>query len=309
MATLDSSSPKKTTRLFRHLRTEPGEFERAKFALSSFALVLLVALICIPWLTSNQSDDYQTQLQTLTFRITDFATSKGGGKGSSWFDREAKSFYANLHGKFPKTKNEIAALKELSDELDIIATSPASEQAKLVSKFIETKAPILMERYPDVLNENPLLIWRIFGIIYWLVIFLLYAFLLRPAKGEPVFNVIDVAFLAILVEYSGGLRSWFILLFFFSLLLSAADFVSQEARVEYKDFSFGKKLIALVSPYAIALILHLFWVTSPEIMLRGAPVFDYFGRCAIYIVLAIAIWAFCRSIMQYLFRRLIKEPT
>jgi hypothetical protein len=137
--------------------------------------------------------------------------------------------------------------------------------------------------------------------VYLLVIFLLYSFRWRPSRAEPVLNILDLGFIAVLVEYTGGF-SIFLALFAGSLLLSAADFTFQERADEFKDAPLRRRLSILVLPYCIAFVLSIFWSVSDGVLLNGASVGSYLLDWVTLLSAAVVVWYFCYRVVSHITR-------
>ena len=114
-------------------------------------------------------------------------------------------------------------------------------------------------------NSSYIWAWLFSAVLYLVAEWLLYSFSsLEHRDLEPAFNVLDVSFIGILIQYSGGFRhsmtmiNFALFLYFMSVVAVALDFVRSEK-------------VSRVGLYVFALLVSLFWGVY-----QGIPNFEFF---------------------------------
>ena len=114
-------------------------------------------------------------------------------------------------------------------------------------------------------NSSYIWAWLFSAVLYLVAEWLLYSFSsLEHRDLEPAFNVLDVSFIGILIQYSGGFRhsmtmiNFALFLYFMSVVAVALDFVRSEK-------------VSRVGLYFFALLVSLFWGVY-----QGIPNFEFF---------------------------------
>jgi hypothetical protein len=293
------ATPNDQKRLFAHLDHE--ETLRARLAVQLFLSVLLVALLGAWIVFKRQGDSFEEEVRHFSYHLDKLNEVKTQANDKRWLDGEAKEIFYYVYGRTPKddSKSDRQQVEVLAKDLfSVLAADPVAQE-RPKAEFINSKIDLIKDRYPVLEFKTPIVFWFIFGAVYWLSIFLLYGFLLKPSRGEPIFNILDVGFIAVLVQYSGGLSSWFMLMFFFSLLLSAFDYAYEASLPEFSNQPRAKRFLILLGPYLIAVLMSLFWAVSDDVMLKHASIPSYLLSWLIFLVLAAIVWFVCFLLSQW----------
>lgn len=287
--------------LFQHLHDDPEELKRAKVALILFGLILSMCIMALAWAWKDQSRKSEDRISAVKVQVNNFAELKNHANDRQWLEKQAINIFHTIYDRLPNNtnNNDYRTVQKLSfSYLQPILQNNSLANKKIISNSVEFATQKIHDQLPILRFKTALFAWVICGIIYWLLILSLYATGLRPTKGEPVFNIIDVGFIAILVEYTGGLSSSFLIVFGFSLFLSATDFVHQEKLPAHSNNGFLKKLFIIIGPYITALIIAIFWSVSDGIMLHGDSIKEYITRWALISLFASLCWTFCYAGMK-----------
>jgi hypothetical protein len=287
--------------LFGHLPAEGEERARAVVALAAFGVLIGVGWLWIPASRRSQEERFEDQFRGVTQSANYLASSGIGleGKDNPWFDQQVRQLFHELHGKWPRSPADEYEVRQLAERFDAMAKTTAEERHARVKDFEEAAQQIVLNQYPLVDFAMPLQMWLYFGSAYWLTIFLLYGFVMIPTIGEPIFNVLDIAFLSVLIEFSGSISSPFFLLFAASLFLSAADFCYQIARGQYDGLRPIRRAVQLLIPYVLAVFLHLFWAVGREVMLRHISFREFADPAVRLLISGVFIWLFFFVIFRF----------
>jgi hypothetical protein len=129
-------------------------------------------------------------------------------------------------------------------------------------------------------NSSYIWAWLFSAVIYLVAVWLLYKFSsLEHRDLEPAFNVLDVSFIGILIQYSGGfwhsmtMINLALCLYFVSVIAVALDYVRSEK-------------VSRVGLYSFALLVSLFWGVY-----QGIPNLEFFWHYLIALFVFAIVFA------------------
>lgn len=256
--------------LFPRFAKGSKEAGRVKLSLGLFLITLIVSAIFLVWGHQQQQDDYSWQIEKavdgLPLQLKDIKEQEYSGEV---LQTKGKNIFQNFWKKYnPDNPEEQRILDALIEKyLRPANMSRNFDGAQLGLQIEEYFKPITLKDYAILYYKPILIVWVIFGIIYSVIIFALYRFGLEPAVGEPAFNIIDVGFLAVLIQYTGGLKNPFLLTYVFSLMLASFDFYLRKQDKSYKTLKLPAQLFIILGPYAFSFILSVFWATYERVFL------------------------------------------
>ena len=274
-----------THRVFKHFQEGSLEVKRIGLALITFSGTLALVSAFLWWGYSQQQKDYAREIRALTYQVTKFKDLAIPDREnlkfvSETFDREIKNNAMVMLGTY---NDDEAFLNSVGDKFlkPIALAQSLEEKNERVGNFLNFASSVIVKRHPIFLYRKFLLAWFVIGVIHLTIIFSLYYFGFDPAVGEPTFNIIDVGFIAVLVQYTGGLANLFLAAYAFSLFLASYDFVQRRAQMPFVNRRRIVKIFLILGPYLFALFLSLFWATCSGWLSGDMPWQQY-----------VSIWAF-----------------
>jgi len=293
--------------LFPRFDKGSKEAERVKLSLGLFLITLILCAIFLVVGYQQQQEDYSWQIEKaadgLPLQLKDI---KDQEYSADVLHTKGKNIFQNFWKKFnPNNPEEQIVLDALIEKYLRPANIARNfNDAQLMSQIVEYFKPITLKDYAILFYKPILIVWLIFGITYSLIIFALYRFGLEPAVGEPAFNIIDVGFLAVLIQYTGGLRNTFLLTYLFSLLLASFDFYFRKQDKNYRSLKLPTQLFIIVGPYAFSFILSVFWATYERVFLLEDNWPQYATVWLILLVSAGLIWTAFYIIIKHFYPKL-----
>src|ERR1039457_6753119 len=142
-----------------------------------------------------------------------------------------------------------------SDEVesDRYDAHEVQEERKVDHRHRMSKSTAVLDQNADERHIQDIERWLQIAVLYLVAEWLLYSFSSLAHRAlEPSFNVLDVSFIGILIQYSGGFRhsmtmiNFALFLYFMSVVAVALDFVRSEK-------------VSRVGLYFFALLVSLFW--------------------------------------------------
>jgi hypothetical protein len=286
-------------RVFKYFEENSLEVRRIRLALISFLATLATASVLVFLGHRSQEKDYANEMRGIRLQIKDFRDLK---LAPETFNEAVRDKAMAMLGTF---NDDPKFLSTVEDKFlkPIILTPSNQDKNQKVEDFINYADSVIVKRHPIVLYWNFLLAWIVIGMIYLAVIFTLYYLGFDPAVGEPTFNIIDVGFIAVLVQYTGGLLNLFLGFYVFSLVLASYDFVCRKDQAPFANRRRATKVFLILGPYLFALFLSIFWATCSSWLTGDVPLQQYLSLWAVISFVAIiGMTVLCGMISYFLER-------
>jgi hypothetical protein len=295
-------------RPFQHLRSDAVEYARAKLALIAFPCLLAVCFIFVNVMTKSQREDLDSRVAAVNVVATNALALRNNLDDLQWLTRTAGMLFLAVHNRVPSSTDEHDVTDIRDRDLRPLLTGTDGTRDRDRQRLTDHARAAARNDLVLLRNALPIRTWFVFGSVYWFCVLLLYAFGLKPSKGEPAFNIFDVGLFGILIQYSGSFHSAFIIVFMFSLAFAAYDFAYQESLVTQSDApipvvkrfgSFLSRLALILGPYTLALLTSIFWAISDGVLLTSQPLQPYLVRWAQIAGAAIPVWIIFYFMFSY----------
>jgi hypothetical protein len=254
------------------------EIKQSTFVLfSTFILTVGAGLFLIYQVEDQHLDEH---IQTAQARFRDFHAKASSGFTPAILSIPSAVVIAE-YGCSQVTTGQTTISSERLPQYQSFCSDYVRSLAKGNPDPIQQRAQQLADLiWVDIRNSLPLhrnssYIWAWFfsAVLYLVAEWLLYRFSsLEHRDLEPAFNVLDVSFVGILIQYSGGFRhsmtmiNLALCLYFISVIAVALDYVRSEK-------------LSRVGLYFFALLVSLFWGVY-----QGNPSLQFFGFYLIALV-------------------------
>lgn len=319
-----------TPTLFPHL-TRKIDRVRVFFGLAVFgSFFLLVAGLA--WYDESVQDDAFTGVTSALDTVIEDLRTTGRDASPESIHKTAEGIFMLLFSRLPDSDNRHdqdimnnlttlyvgPIIRDRIQSLGIAAsnTDDTTKQAdlqksdKVVMLFRDYISGTIAYNYPLHTYRSGVIGWTIFGVVYFLLILILYCIGLTPDKGERAFNVLDVSFFAVLVVLSGGFGKY-LWIYVPSLLLSAKDYAhlvltSEDNRVGFmaKAKWHLRQTVLDQGAYFLALFANVFWVLSGSVILGRESLSDLFLNLGLCIATGGIAWMLLVILMVVLGRTL-----
>lgn len=252
----------------------PGEKEevlRKKITIALFSICLLASGALLEYFTWNNKSETSERLRNLKTDLQSIADEfpSVANNGQAELGKIQLAEKAFLMRVTRNTSRKIGLSTEEKTSLekwlrDFALHSISKEEAKISSDIAEATLmarKVIEAQFLLVRNRLFVLSWYISGLVYLIIVYTLYKKGLTLLVGEPIFNVIDVGFISIIVQYTGGPKSLAQLLYTVSIVAAVYNYESAK--------STSRSYAVLTSiPYLFALFFAYFWACAEGIIFR-----------------------------------------